>query len=395
MIPKGEVLLAHSLLPYRQGAVLTRDLIRINPPSIGREEIEAVTEVLKSGVLTDKSGMGPYVTEFERNIANYLGSKHAIALSSGTGALHGAILAAGVQPGDEVIIPSFTFAGCASAIVMAGAVPVFADIDRETYCITDETIQRVVTRKTKAIMPVHLYGLPCDLKPIYDFANERDLAVIEDASQALGSMYDGQKVGALSSLACFSLYPSKNITTGEGGVVATNQEEMGEALRMIRSHGEQRPYWIVRQGHNYHMTEIAAAIGLVQLRKLPTFLERRRTNAQSLRERLQLSGKLILPRDVDKRRHAWNLFTVRLRGVNAGKRNKIVEKLWGKNIHVAVYYQPPIHSTPFYRTRFPARKGDLLETERASRQVFSLPIHPKLTESDIEYMAEVMKKVVA
>ena len=371
-----------------------RELIRINQPFLGKEEIDSAVEVLRSGILTDKSGMGPRVMEFERSFARYVGAKHAIAVVNGTAALHAALLSAEVGADDEVILPSFTFVGAVNAVRLAGATPVFADIDKENYCLRGENVEEAITRKTKAIVPTDLYGLPSDMKAVMDLARGKGITVIEDAAQAHGALYDGKKVGSIADMTCFSFYAAKNITTGEGGMITTNDDEYAQALRMIRSHGEQRPYWTVRLGHNYHMTELAAAIGQAQLKKLPGFLDKRRKNAEVATEKLEMSGKLILPREPEGRKHAWYVYTVRLRGVNAAKRNKIVDKLWNKNIEAAVYYSTPVHSTPFYRDANIARRGRLPETEKASRQVFSLPVHPRLSEDDIDYVSETLRRLI-
>jgi dTDP-4-amino-4,6-dideoxygalactose transaminase len=372
-----------------------RELIRINQPLLGKEEIDSVVEVLRSGLLTEKSGMGPRVLDFERSFAKFVGAKHAVATVNGTAALHAALLAADVGPEDEVILPSFTFVGAANAVLLTGATPVFADIDKDTYCLRSDSVEEAITRKTKAIIPTDLYGLPSDLKTILEIARGKSITVIEDAAQAHGAQFDGKRVGSIVDMTCFSFYAGKSLTTGEGGMVTTNDDEYAQALRMIRSHGEQRPYWTTRLGHNYHMTELCAAIGIAQLKKLPTFLENRRKNAELAAEKLGMSGKLILPKEPDGRKHGWYVYTVRLRGVNAAKRNKIVDKLWNKNIEAAVYYSTPVHSTPLYRDSNVSRKGRLAETERASRQVFSLPVHPRLEAEDIEYVSETLRKIIA
>jgi len=372
-----------------------RELIRINQPFLGKEEIDSAVDVLRSGILTDKSGMGPRVLEFERSFAKFVGTKHAVALVNGTAALHAALLAADVRPGDEVILPSFTFVGAANAVLLAGATPVFADIDKETYCLRLDSVEEALTRKTKAIIPTDMYGLPADLGAVLDFVHGKGIVVVEDAAQAHGALFNGKKIGSIADMTCFSFYAGKNMTTGEGGMVTTNDDEHAQALRMIRSHGEQRPYWTVRIGHNYHMTEVCAAIGYAQLKKLPSFLEKRRRNAEIATEKLGMSGKLILPREPEGRKHSWYLYTARLRGVNAAKRNKIVDRLWTKNIEAAVYYSTPVHSTPLYRDGNVARRGRLPETEKASRQVFSLPVHPRVSESEIEYVAETLRKTIA
>ncbi len=372
-----------------------RELIRINQPFLGKEEIDLVVEVLRSGVLTDKSGMGPRVLEFERSFAKFVGAKHAVAVVNGTAALHSALLAADVGADDEVILPSFTFIGAANAVMLTGATPVFADIDKDTYCLRLDSVEEALTRKTKAVMPTDMYGLPADLSAITDFAKEKGIAVIEDAAQAHGAQFDGKRVGSIADMTCFSFYAGKNLTTGEGGMVTTNDDEHAQSLRMIRSHGEQRPYWSIRLGHNYHMTEMAAAIGYAQLKKLPSFLEKRRRNAELATEKLSMSGKLILPKEPNGRKHSWYVYTARLRGVNAAKRNKIVDRLWTKNVEAAVYYSTPVHSTPLYRDSGKVRRSRLTETEKAARQVFSLPVHPKLSEGDIEYVSETLRKIIA
>lgn len=371
-----------------------RDMIPINQPSIGKEEIDAVTEVLRSGILTEKSGRGPRVLQFEKEFAKFIGAKHAIAVSSGTAALHSSLLASGIQSGDEVVVPSFTFSATAGAVALAGGKLAFADIDADTYCITAESIEAVLTRGTKAIIPVHMYGLCTDMDPIIELAHNRGIVVIEDAAQAHGAEYNGRKVGSLGDMTCFSFYPGKNMTTGEGGMITTNDDDLAEQLKRIRTHGEERPYWVARQGHNYRMPEIAAAIGAVQLKKLPGFLQERRNHAEFMSEKLGVLGKLVMPREPTGRKHAWYLFTPRLRGANAGKRNKLVEKLRSKNIACSVYYESPVHMLPYYRELQSARRSALPETERACRQVFSLPVHPMMKQNELQYVAEAVKRAI-
>ena len=377
---------------FRETIVL-RDLIRINQPLIGKEEIDAATEVLKSGILTEKSGMGPRTLEFEKEFAHYVGARHAVAMSSGTAALHAALSITGVKQGDEVIVPSFTFHSTAEVVLLCGAEPVFADIDPDTYTITADTIESVMTRNTKAIMPVHLYGLPADLDPIKKLARDRSAVLIEDAAQAHGAEYNNAKIGSIGDMTCFSFYAGKNMTTGEGGMVTTNDDDHSEKLQMIRTHGEQRPYWPTVLGHNYRMSELVSAIGLAQLRKLPSFVEKRRQNAHFMSEQIGVLGKVIPPKEPPGRKHAWYLYTLRLRGANAGKRNKVVEKLRSKNIEAAVYYESPLHLLPIYRNRSTSRRP-LPETEKACRQVFSLPVHPNLGDSEREYIVDTLKRVL-
>lgn len=373
---------------------IVRDMIRINQPVIGKEEIDAVVDVLKSGILTEKSGMGPKVLEFERNFAKFVEAKNAIAISSGTAALHSALMVSGVGPDDEVIIPSFTFPATAGVVLMTGATPVFADIDEHTYCMTTEAVESVLSRKTKAMIIVDLYGLPADLDPLLKLAHDRGITTIEDAAQAHGASYNGRKIGSLCEITCFSFYAGKNMTTGEGGMITTNDDDITNQLRMVRSHGEQRPYWVARLGHNYRMTEIAAAIGVAQLRKLPQFLERRRANAEYLNDKLSMLGKIIPPKEPQGRRHSWHLYTVRLRGANAGKRNKVVDRLRAKNIEATVYYETPVHVNPLYKDMPASKRSGLMETEKAARQIFQLPVHPNVEESELEFIAETVRRVI-
>jgi perosamine synthetase len=371
-----------------------RELIKINEPILGKEEIDAVVAVLKSGTLTNKSGAGPKVLEFEREFAKFIGVKHAIAVSTGTAALHCALLAVGVRSGDDVLIPSFTFAGTGTPVLLCGSKPIFADVRSETYCVSPEDVEGAISRRTKAMIPVHLYGLSCDMDPIMEIARQRGITVIEDAAQAHGGEYKQRKAGSLGDMACFSFYSGKNMTTGEGGMVTTNDDDLAQAVKMIRTHGEERPYWVSRIGNNYHMTELAAAMGVTQLRKLPEFLEKRRQNARILTEQLGSSGKLALPTEPEGTKHAWYLYTVRLRGANAGRRNKIVEKIRDKNIEAAIYYETPLHLLPLYKEVAGVRKGSLPETERTARQVFSLPIHAGLRSEEMSYVGDTVKRIV-
>jgi dTDP-4-amino-4,6-dideoxygalactose transaminase len=360
-------------------------MIPINAPHIGREEIEAVKKVLESGILTSGLGTGPMVREFEKKFCRFVKAKHAIAVNSGTAALHMALLVAEVKIGDEVILPSFTFTATAETVVLTGARPVFVDIDPHTYTIQPEEIEKAITQKTKAIIPVDLYGLSAEMKAIHEIAEKHDLVVIEDAAQAHGATYHGKPPGFYADFACWSFYASKNMTTGEGGMVTTNSEEYAEKLRCVRTHGEKEKYTSVLLGHNYRMPEIEAAIGIVQLKKLPKFLDKRRKNAETLSKKLGEASKLRIPKEPRGFGHSWYLYTVRLEGANASIRDKLIIQLKERGIGIGVYYDPPIHLMPFYR-RFKRRK--LVETEKASKQVFSLPVHPGVTAKQVKFIAD-------
>lgn len=366
-------------------------MISINAPQIGKEEIEAVVKVLKSGVLTSGLGAGPKVIEFEIAFAKYVKAKYAVAMNSGTAALHSALAAAGVRQGDEIILPSFTFVATAEAVVFNKAKPVFADINPETYTVSPEAVEKAVTKKTKAIIPVDLYGMPADMQPIREIAEKHGLKVIEDAAQAHGAVYKGKPAGAFSDVACWSFYGSKNMTTGEGGILTTNNAEIAEMPRYIRSHGEKRKYESLMLGHNYHMPEIAAAIGVEQLKKLPRFVAKRRRNAKRLSENLEKTRALKLPKEPEGFKCCYYLYTVRLKGAKRDKRDQIVEKIRQKGIDAFVCYVNPIHLMPYYH-RF--SRGRLPETEKASAQVFSLPVHPGVSGEQIDFISDNVLQLV-
>jgi perosamine synthetase len=360
-------------------------MIQINAPQIGKEEIEAVVKVMKSGGLTHGLGAGPMVTAFEKAFVEFVKTKHAVAMNTGTAALHSALAAVGIGQGDEVILPSFTFVATAEVVVMAGAKPVFVDINSDTYTVSLKAIEKAITKKTKAIMPVDLYGLPADMQPIREIAEKHGLKIVEDAAQAHGATYQGKPPGAFADVACWSFYGSKNMTTGEGGMLTTNDDEIAEMPRYMRSHGEKEKYMSLLLGHNYHMPEIAAAIGCVQLKKLPKFVAKRRENARKLNKILKETKKLQLPTEPKGFKCSYYLYTVRLKNASRAKRDKLVEELKQKGIGAFVCYVHPIHLMPYYR-KF--GKYKLSITEKASEQVFSLPVHPGVTTKQIDFIGE-------
>lgn len=363
-------------------------MIPINMPQIGEEEIQAVDKVLRSGILTSGLGAGPEVTKFEQNFAKFAGVKHAVAVNTGTAALHSAVMACGVKHGDEVILPSFTFVATAEAVVLAGAKPVFADIDTETYNLAPAVVEKSITKKTKAILPVDLYGFSADMKPMREIADKHGLDLIEDAAQAHGATYDGKPAGSFADAACWSLYASKNMTTGEGGLVTTNSDQIDDTLRMIRTHGEKAKYSSLILGSNYRMSEMQAAIGNLQLEKLPSFVAKRRKNAEKLTSILKKSSRLILPFETKERQHSWYLYTARLKDGIEAERNKLLEELKKKGIGAEAYYVNPVHQMPYYRENFGSAK--LPETEKASKQVFSLPIHPGVTAEQVDFIGKTL-----
>ena len=242
-------------------------MIPINKPQMDEAEVQAVLEVMRKGPLTNALGAGPKTLEFEKTFAEFAGAKHAVAVNTGTAALHAAVMAVGVKRDDEVIVPSFTFVATAEAVALAGGKPVFADIDPQTYTLSPAAVEKAITKKTKAIMPVDLYGFSADMKPLREIADKHNLGLVSDDAQAHGTTYEGKPAGSFSDAACWSLYASKNMMTGEGGVVTTNSDQIDEKLRMIRTHGEKAKYASEMLGSNYRMPELEAAIGIVQTKE--------------------------------------------------------------------------------------------------------------------------------
>ena len=361
-------------------------VIYINLPKFGEEEVQAVVKVMRSGMLTSGLGAGPFVSEFEKNFAKLAGVKHAIGVNTGTAALHAAVLAVGVKAGEEVILPSFTFVATAEAVAMAGARPVFADIDPETYTLSPQAFEKAITKKTRAVIPVDLYGLPADGKLIREIASKHGIAIIEDCAQSHGATCEGKPAGALADLACWSHYAAKNMGTGEGGIVTTDDDKLNETVRMIRTHGEKTKYHSEILGTNYRMTEIQAAIGIEQLKKLPGFLEARFRNAATLTKILGKSDKIVLPPKLKNRTPSGYLYTIRIKGATLEKRNSILEGLRQKGIGAEAYYPVPVHQMPYYKENFGVFK--LPETEKAAKQVISLPIHPGVTDEQAKMIAE-------
>lgn len=349
-------------------------MINIAKPLIGEEEIVAVNEVLKSGRLAQ----GPKVAEFEEAFAKYCGTKYAVATSSGTTALHVALLAAGIKPGDDVLVPSFSFIASANAIRFCGAKPVFVDIDPKTFNMeTTENIEKYfITDKTKAIMPVHLYGQCAEMDKINEIAKKHNLVVIEDACQAHGAEYKGKKAGSLGTAGCFSFYPTKNMTTGEGGMITTNNEELAEKARLLRSHGEKTRYNAEILGFNFRMTEMAAAMGLVQLKKLDIWNEKRRKNAAYYDS--VLKEKCEIPYVAPGNKHCYHQYTIKLKD-----RDKVMEKLKEKGVGSCVYYPIEIHKQKVYWYKL-----ILLETDKVKQEVLSIPVHPGLSEEEVKKVAE-------
>ena len=347
--------------------------IPINIPDIDEQEIREVTSVLSEKTLTSASFEGgKRVRQFEHLLSNFVKSKFAIAVNSGTSALQASLYALDIKPNDEVLIPSFTFVATANSVKSIGAKPVFVDILKDNFTMDPDDMKKKITKRTKAIIPVHLYGHVAYMKEIMEIAKKHQLEIIEDASQSLGSKFKGKHSGTFSHLGCFSMYAAKVMTAGEGGAIVTDDKKLFEKLKQIRNHGLSKHHITSKFGLNLRLPEINAAIAKIQMKKLPTFLRQRKKNAQVLTELLQ-NHDIILPRERKNEVMNWYLYTIAIK-----QRDRVMNKLNLKGIGAAVYYNPPIHQTPYYKT-----KKTLPTTEWASRHVISLPIHPKVKHSDL------------
>jgi dTDP-4-amino-4,6-dideoxygalactose transaminase len=358
-------------------------MINIAKPQIGQEEKQAVLDVLDSGILAQ----GPRVKAFEEAFAAMCGTKHAIATSSGTTALHTAMLAHSIGEGDEVITSSFTFIASANSSLFVGARPVFVDIDPCTFNLDPQLIEAAITSKTRAIMPVHLFGLSCDMDSILDIAKRYDLVVIEDACQSHGATYKGRKVGSMGT-GTFSLYPTKNMTSGEGGMITTNDDRVAEQCRVIRQHGMRRRYYHDELGFNFRMTDIQAAIGLEQLKKLEKFNHVRRENARYLSAHLRGVTLPVVPQGCE---HVYHQYTIRVPG---GRRDALIQHLAARDVGSMVYYPVPIHHQTYYVNQL-GYQMSLPETELAANEVLSLPVHPGLSSADLVTIVSAVNEFTA
>lgn len=358
--------------------------IPINTPILGKEELSAVVSVVKSGGLTSASkDGGKNVQEFEKLVKTFVKTKYAVSVNSGTAALQAALYALDIKKGDEVIVPSFTFVASANAIASTGAKPVFADILKENFTIDPDSIIKKITRKTKAIMPVHLYGHISPIDRIREIAKKYNVSVVEDAAQSLGSTFKGKQTGTFFELGCYSLYPGKVMTSGEGGVIVTNNKRLYEKLQMIRNHGMVKGYDSKIFGLNLRLPEISAAIAKIQMKKLPKFIQLRRRNAKLLSELLS-DTKITIPFERKNEKFNWSLYTITTKN-----RDSILKKLNSKGIGAAVYYPIPVHKIPIYKL-----KSKLTNTDWASKHVISLPVHPNVSAKNIEYIAKTVRDLV-
>ncbi len=354
-------------------------MIPIAKPLIGEAEKQAIIAVLESGQLAQ----GARVQEFEEKFAALCGVKHAVATSSGTTALLTALLAHRIGLGDEVITTPFTFVASANSILFTGARPVFADIDESSYNIDPALIEERITSRTKAMLPVHLYGNPCDMDSIMEIADRHELVVIEDACQAHGASIRSKRVGSYGT-GCFSFYPTKNMTTAEGGMITTDDNEIAERARLIRHHGQSRLYYHEVPGYNFRMTELQAALGLVQLEKLTDWTRKRIENAAYLTKHLE---NAITPQVKVGYVHVYHQYTIRVKG----NRDEALKKLEQGGVGARVYYPLPVHQQPLYREL--GFRDSLPVSERTSKEVLSLPVYPALTQEELDKIVSEVSKL--
>ncbi|WP_341875741.1 UDP-4-amino-4,6-dideoxy-N-acetyl-beta-L-altrosamine transaminase [Defluviitalea saccharophila] len=368
---------------------------------IDEDDIQAVINVLKSDYLTT----GPAIEEFENQLKTITGAKYAVAISNGTAALHAACFAAGIGEGDEVITTPMTFAATSNAVLYCGGTPVFADINPGTYNIDPKDIRRKITNKTKGIIPVHYTGQPCDMDEIMQIAKEHNLIVIEDAAHALGAEYKGRKIGSIGDMTTFSFHPVKPVTTGEGGAITTNDEELYQKLMLFRSHGITRDRemllndnaaWYYEQhvlGYNYRMTDIQAALGCSQLNKLESFLQKRREYAEMYNGAFKDLDGVIIQKQLNDTLSGWHLYVLQLDTDKIRPDRRVIfDELRIHNIGVNVHYIP-VYYHPYYQ-KLGYKKGLCPNAEKLYDRIITLPLFPKMSKEDIMYVIKIVKELV-
>ncbi len=370
-------------------------------PLLGNEEIDEVVQCLRSGWLTT----GHKTKQFEREFAEFIGAKHALAVNSCTAALHLALEAIGIGPGDEVITTPMTFTATAAVIEHLGARPVFADVDPRTLNIDAAQIERRISNRTKAILPVHFAGQACDMDAIMAVARKHGIPVVEDAAHAIPTTYNGRLVGTLSDITCFSFYATKNLTTGEGGMVVTDREDFADRMKLMHLHGMSRDAWkrytqngswsyeILAPGFKYNLTDIAAAIGIHQLRKVHAFHQRRLAIADLYDAGLRGVPGICLPEVTDRQAHGWHLFVIQ---VDADQltigRNEFIDRLIARNIGVSVHFIP-LHVHPYYRERYALQPQDFPHAMAAYERIVSLPIYAKMEDEDVRHVIDAVRDI--
>jgi len=365
-------------------------ILPVSKPIIEEDEKRAVLEVLDSGIIAQ----GPVVNQLEEAFADYCGTKYAVALNSGTAAIHTALHCAEIGPGDSVITSPFTFVASVNPILMQGARPKFVDIEQASFNINSELLEDEYDETVKAVLPVDLYGHPADYDEIDEFADNHGLTVIEDACQSVGAEYKGRKAGSLGRIACFSLYATKNIMSAEGGLLTTDSEKAAKEAKSFRQHGMSMDgkYEYVQLGYNYRTTDILAAIALTQLTKTDRFNGARLANAGKMTEGLEGIEGLILPSVKAACKSVFHQFTVRITDGFPVPRDEFIAQMKQKGVQTAIYYPRPLHLYP-HLARLGYKEGDFPVAEQASKEVVSLPANPSLSENQIEYIIESVRSI--
>ena len=359
------------------------------------DDVERVSEVIRQGMFW---AIGPNIEKFERMVAERIGKKYAVAFNSGTSALHAILLAYGIKQGDEVIVPSFTFIATANSVLFVGAEPVFADIEEDTYGLDPEDVKKKITDRTKVVMPIHYGGLPCHIRELKEIAEDYKLLLIEDAAESIGAKVDGKPVGSFGDAAMFSFCGNKVITTGEGGMIATDQRDIYEKLKLIRSHGrlEKEGYFTsiktmdyVTLGYNWRMSNITAALGISQLKKLDKLIAMRRENAAYMSKRLSNISRVEPSNPPNGYFHVYQMYTIKVKNGKEA-RDGLKSYLAEKGVGTKVYFSP-VHLTGFYRKRCGFRGGELPVTEELSKQVLTLPMYASLTTDEMNFIVDHVK----
>jgi dTDP-4-amino-4,6-dideoxygalactose transaminase len=381
---------------------MSSEFVPFHKPAISEDEIQSVVETLRSGWLTT----GPKVKRFEENFARYLGCRHAVAVNSGTAALHLALDAIGIKEGDEVILPTMTFAATAEVVLYFKANPVLVDCQGDTFNLDPTQIETAITSKTKAIIPVHIAGQPCNMEEILKISRKHNLRVIEDAAHALPASDHGKTIGKIGDITCFSFYATKTITTGEGGMATTENSAWAERMRMMSLHGISHDAWkrytkegswyyeILSPGFKYNLTDIAAAIGIEQLKKCDEFWEARQRIAMNYAKAFADLQEIQVPMCRNDVQHAWHLFVIQLNLERLRiNRNQFIEALREKQIGTSVHFIP-LHLHPYYRDKFGYKPADFPNASRAFERIISLPIYPKMTEGNVRDVIVAVRQIV-
>lgn len=363
--------------------------VRLSKPYIQEDDIAAVIEVLKSGTLS----LGPRLQEFEEVVARYAGVKHAVAVNSGTSGLHLIVKSLGIKEGDEVITTPFSFIASANCILFEGATVVFADIDPVTYNIDPVKIEAAITPRTKAILPVHVFGQTCDMDAINAIAKKHNLKVIEDSCEAIGAKYKERSAGSLGDAGVFAFYPNKQITTGEGGIIVTNNDTIASLARSYRNQGRDTMAWLghARIGYNYRISDISCALGISQMKKIDLILDMRRKVANMYLSRLSKNSDIVVPTTIPENEESWFVFVIQVKdGIN---RDKVIEHLKSKEVASNTYF-PSIHLQDFYKSTFGFKEGDFPVCEAISKRTIALPFYSELSESEIDYVCASLEEAI-